>query len=122
MLASPKRVLVIDDSAHVRSAICARIRRMGHEAIEAADGRTGVELARSMRPDAALVDIWMPSMDGYQVAQHLRAELGAAARLVAMTAFAASDARQKCLDAGFDNCLFKPLDGAFLESWLGVVN
>jgi len=117
---SVKRILVVDDSAAVRDAVSSYVRRMGHEVYEAPDGRTAVELAASVRPEVALIDLWMPVMDGYQVVHRLRQELGAAPRLVAMTAHATAEARAKCLDAGFDLCVSKPLDPAFLSSWLGA--
>jgi len=115
-----KRVLVVDDSAHVRDAVCAYLRRKGHEVHEAADGRSAIALAIRVRPDAALIDLWMPAMDRYQVARRLRQELGTTPRIVAMSAHANAEARSVCLDAGFDHYLAKPIDTGFLDSWLGA--
>lgn len=92
---------------------------MGHEVHAAGDGPSAIALARKVRPDAALIDIWMPAMDGYQVGQRLRQELGAPLRMVAMTAFLPAESLGKWADAGFDQCLLKPIDARFLESWLG---
>ncbi|HTE51329.1 MAG TPA: response regulator, partial [Kofleriaceae bacterium] len=80
-----------------------------HEVDVAADGLSGVALVLKERPQVALVDIGMPGLDGYQVAQKLRAELDPSQlRLVAMTGFGQSSDRDRALAAGFDSHLIKP--------------
>lgn len=68
------RVLVIDDVPGVRRSIAALLSRAGHEVCEASDGRSGVEMAREVRPDVALVDMLMPEQDGLETIEMLRAQ------------------------------------------------
>jgi signal transduction histidine kinase len=103
------RIVVIDDNDDIRETMQQLLQSLGHVVDVAADGLTGVELVLKERPQVALVDIGMPGLDGYQVAQKLRAELGPnQLRLVAMTGFGQSSDRDRALAAGFDSHLIKP--------------
>lgn len=66
------RILVIDDVPGVRRSIAALLSRAGHEVSEAADGVAGVETARRLKPDVALVDMLMPEQDGIETLEALR--------------------------------------------------
>lgn len=68
------RVLIIDDVAGVRRSIAALLSRAGHEVSEAPDGVAGVEAARRLKPDLALVDMLMPEQDGVETLELLRNE------------------------------------------------
>lgn len=68
------RILVIDDVPGVRRSIAALLSRAGHEVSEAADGVAGVETARRLKPDVALVDMLMPEQDGIETIEALRRE------------------------------------------------
>jgi CheY-like chemotaxis protein len=69
-----RRVLVIDDDDDIRMLVRLSLQRVGGmEVIEAANGRAGVELARAERPDAILLDVMMPEMDGPATVRELRA-------------------------------------------------
>jgi CheY-like chemotaxis protein/anti-sigma regulatory factor (Ser/Thr protein kinase) len=103
------RIVVIDDNDDIRETMQQLLQSLGHVVDVAADGLSGVELVLKERPQVALVDIGMPGLDGYQVAQKLRAELGPnQLRLVAMTGFGQSSDRDRALAAGFDSHLIKP--------------
>ena len=65
------RVLVIDDEAPIRLLCRVNLEAAGMEIIEAEDGPSGLEAARSERPDAILLDVMMPGMDGWQVLEEL---------------------------------------------------
>jgi two-component system, OmpR family, response regulator len=69
------RVLVVDDTDIVRVALEVAVRRMGHEAVAAADGRTALDLALENPPDLAIIDMRMPGMDGAELFRELRARL-----------------------------------------------
>ena len=103
------RIVVIDDNDDIRETMQQLLQSLGHEVDVAADGLSGVALVLKERPQVALVDIGMPGLDGYQVAQTLRAELDPSQlRLVAMTGFGQSSDRDRALAAGFDSHLIKP--------------
>jgi CheY-like chemotaxis protein len=67
-----KRVLVIDDDPDIRMLVRISLERVGDEVIEAANGLEGVERARAERPDAILLDVRMPKMDGPATVRELR--------------------------------------------------
>ena len=69
--AAPTRVLVVDDEAPIRLLCRVNLEAEDMEVLEAADGISGVETARSERPDVILLDVMMPGMDGWQVAESL---------------------------------------------------
>jgi two-component system cell cycle response regulator len=83
----------------------------GHEAVEAHEGAEGIEKARLTRPDLILLDIHMPRMDGYEVAQVLSADPACShIPLVAVTALAMVGDREKILASRFSGYIAKPLD------------
>ncbi|HYI88144.1 MAG TPA: response regulator, partial [Burkholderiales bacterium] len=92
---------------------------MGHEVFVAHDARAALADLSRIRPDIALLDIAMPDMTGYELAREVRARLGAAVRIVALTGFGLAEDRVRALDAGFDQHLVKPADAVFLKSLLG---
>ena len=84
----------------------------------AADGPQGVKQALSLKPEIAIVDIGLPSMDGYEVARRVRAELGTDIRLVALTGYGRPEDQHRITRAGFDAHLTKPVDLADLAAVL----
>jgi DNA-binding response OmpR family regulator len=113
-----KRVLVVDDNVDAATALAVLLRAMGHEVFVAHDARAALADLSRIRPDIALLDIAMPDMTGYELARQVRARLGAAVRIVALTGFGLAEDRVRALDAGFDQHLVKPVDAAFLKSLL----
>jgi two-component system, sensor histidine kinase len=104
-------VLVIDDNADGREMLRCLCELYGHRVLEAGDGETGVMRAVEGHPDIAFVDIGLPTIDGYEVARRVRAELGAAApRLVALSGYGSLEHCARALEAGFDAHIAKPID------------
>src|SRR5262249_29766505 len=91
----------------------------GHQVSVAGSGPEGVELAFSIRPDIALIDIGLPGMDGNEVARHIRSLLGGnEISLIAMTGYGQPEDRRRALQAGFDRYLLEPVDTAVLSQLL----
>jgi PAS domain S-box-containing protein len=103
-------VLVIEDNTDAREMLHAWLEELGHRVYTARDGLDGLELARALKPDVALIDIGLPGLDGYQVAENLRA--GADAHqplLVAITGYGRPEDSARAREAGFDAHLVKPV-------------
>lgn len=102
-------MLVADDNHLSASSLSLLLELEGFEVATALDGAQALEQARSFRPDAALLDIGMPLMDGHEVARRIRAEpWGAAMLLVAFTGWSRTRDREEAFAAGFDQHLAKP--------------
>jgi CheY-like chemotaxis protein len=67
-----KKILVIEDDKEIRIILCSLLAKFGYYAIEAANGKTGLELAYSEIPDMIISDIYMPEIDGYDVLRNIR--------------------------------------------------
>ena len=109
------RILIIEDNEDARQMLQMLLVLAGHEVDAAADGPTGVEMARQKRPDIAVIDLGLPGMDGYEVARRLRREPRPELRLIALTGYGQAEDRRKTLEAGFDMHLVKPVDPARLS-------
>jgi signal transduction histidine kinase/CheY-like chemotaxis protein len=104
------RVLLIDDNEDARRMLAAHLAAEGYEVMEAADGAAGLALARSGKPELAIVDIGLPGMDGYEVASALRADPALTTmRLYALTGYGQETDRKRAFEAGFDEHFVKPL-------------
>jgi PAS domain S-box-containing protein len=111
--ARPLRVLIVEDRADAAESLALLLQLHGHEARVARDGPSALKEAASFGPDAVLLDIGLPGMDGYEVARRLRRqEGGGRALLVALTGYGAEDDRRRCLEAGCDGHLVKPAEPA----------
>ena len=105
------RIVVVEDNRDGREGLRMLLESWGHRVEEAGDGRRGLELALSSRPDVALIDVGLPELDGYQVAQAIRkAPGGERLLLVAVTGYGQPEDAQRAREAGFDAHLVKPLD------------
>jgi signal transduction histidine kinase len=105
------RILVVEDNDDIRETLKDLLEMCGHQVDVAGDGASGVEQTLSLRPDVALIDIGLPGLDGYQVAQKIRAEMPVAStRLIALTGYGQPDDKRRALAAGFDAHLVKPVD------------
>jgi signal transduction histidine kinase/ActR/RegA family two-component response regulator len=118
--AHPLRILVIDDSSMNQLVACRMLTKMGYTPIVATGGQQGLALALENDFDLLLVDLQMPDLDGYGVLHQLREARPAdkCPRLVAMTANALREDREKCLHAGFDAFLPKPFTSRDLKAHL----
>ena len=114
---APRRVLVVEDNRDSRETLRMLLELWGYRVEEAGDGLEGVRKALDWKPDAAVVDIGMPVMDGYAMARRVRQALGRDILLVALTAYRD---REKALEAGFDEHLVKPVRAADLQRALAA--
>jgi PAS domain S-box-containing protein len=113
------RILVAEDNAVNRRLVVILLEKRGHLVTAVEDGRAAVEAVAAARPgfDVVLMDLQMPGMSGLEATQVIRAregESGARLPIVALTAHALDGDRQRCLDAGMDDYLAKPIDVAEL--------
>jgi PAS domain S-box-containing protein len=114
-----RRILIIEDNADARAMLRHLLEAAGHEVHEAADGREGLAMALSLRPDVALVDLGLPGLDGYEIARQLRASDDRRnILLVAVTGYGSPEDRERSLLAGFDVHLVKPVDPDMLAGVL----
>jgi PAS domain S-box-containing protein len=102
-------VLLIEDNADARQSLRTLLERDGHRVEAAADGLSGLARAEASEPDIVLIDIGLPSLDGYEVARRIRARRGGAPILVAITGYGRADDRRRSFEAGFDAHLTKPV-------------
>jgi CheY-like chemotaxis protein len=110
------RVLVVDDNLDNAESLSMFVRLLGHEVETAHDGLQAIEVAQRFAPDLVLLDIGLPKLDGYEVAQRLRADATCkAACLVAITGWGRDEDNDRAMQAGFDHHLTKPVDPAVLE-------
>ncbi len=116
-----RRVLVVEDNADIRESLRLLLGLWGHEVLLAESGDDGLELALREKPDVALIDIGLPGLDGYEVAQRIRGQAAgrpSGIRLVAMTGYGQSADRRRAAQAGFDEHLLKPVDADTLQRLL----
>jgi PAS domain S-box-containing protein len=117
----PRKVVVVDDNIDAADALETLLTLGGIETRVAHDGLEALHTAAEFRPDAMVVDIGLPKLDGYGVAQRLRsAPWAAGMRLVALSGWAQESDRQKSREAGFDVHLAKPVTFAILMDALGT--
>jgi CheY-like chemotaxis protein len=103
-------VLVVEDNALNRKLVRDVLGHAGYRVLEAGDAERGIEMARAERPDLVLMDVQLPGIDGVEALACLRAdEATAAIPVVALTALAMKDDRERFLAAGFDGYLEKPV-------------
>jgi CheY-like chemotaxis protein len=110
--ATPPRILVVDDRETNRFLLEVFLRRNGFEPELASGGEEAVQLATARRYDAILMDLQMPQVDGYMATARIRAAetAGRHTIIIALTASIARGTREKCLAAGMDEHLSKPLE------------
>jgi CheY-like chemotaxis protein len=105
------RILLVEDNELNRDMLTKRLRHRGYEVILAANGRQGIDMARSQQPDVVLMDLSLPEIDGWQAARILKNDAATCAiPVVALTAHAMLGDREKALEAGCDDYATKPLD------------
>lgn len=113
-----RRIVIVEDNKDVRDLLLLRLRRLGHDVLDAPDGEEGLRVVLKEKPDLALVDLGLPGMDGFEVAKGVRAELGQEVVLVAVSGFGQPEDKRRALEAGFDEHITKPADVRDIESIL----
>jgi len=112
-----RRILVVDDNADSAETMALLLKMSGHEVIIAHDGESTLEAASKHRPEIILLDVGLPGMHGYEVAQRLRTlPENENLVIVALTGYGQEQDRQRALEAGFDYYFVKPVDFSKLES------
>ncbi len=108
--AQGQKILIVDDNADLVEHISKLLELSGHTVATAFDGHTALEAARSFGPDVVLLDLGLPGLDGYHVAETLRHESGFAdVRFIAVSGYGQPEDRRRTREAGFDHHLVKPV-------------
>jgi CheY-like chemotaxis protein len=118
------RVLLVEDSLMNQKLVEALLERQGHQVIVANDGQEGVAAARTQPLDLILMDIQMPHMDGLEATVAIRQaekQKGTHVPIIAMTAHAMQGDRERCLEAGMDEYLAKPIRSQRLFDTIAAV-
>jgi CheY-like chemotaxis protein len=113
------RVLVVDDNQDSAETMAEILKMWGHDVRTAHDGAGAIEAARAYRPDAVLLDLGLPVMDGFETARRLRQE-GLGKLLVAVTGYGGVEDRRRATEAGFDTHLTKPVSPEDLRRVLAL--
>jgi two-component system CheB/CheR fusion protein len=111
------RILIVDDHRDAANALAALLEGSGHETAACYEGKAAIETAKSYRPKVVILDIGLPGMDGYEVAQQLR-ELLPNVKLIALSGWVAEEDSRRARNAGFDHYLVKPLQLVELQKLL----
>src|SRR3954447_15423446 len=106
-----RRILLVEDNEDNRIIYSTVLRHVGYDVLEAEDGEQALKVARESRPDLILMDISIPKIDGWEATRTLRREKGLAnVPIIALTAHALPDDRDKAALAGFSAYLAKPVE------------
>jgi CheY-like chemotaxis protein len=117
------RILVVDDNVDSVESLAALLRASRHDVRTAHDGPTALEAALDYLPNVVLLDIGLPRMNGYEVAEKMRQQpLIKNVVLVAMTGYGQESDRQRSREAGFDHHLVKPADIGKLQQILATIS
>ena len=113
----PQRVLIVDDNVDAATALAAVLRHYDHTVTVAHSGPVGIETARTFQPQVALIDLGMPGMNGFEVAERLRAA-HKDLLLIAVSGYSGEESRRRARDARFDEYVIKPFDPQALQELL----
>ncbi|MBB4639599.1 response regulator [Longimicrobium terrae] len=108
---SSPTVLLVEDNEDNRTIYTTILRHVGIDVIEAANGEDGIRLARERRPAVILMDVAMPGIDGWEATRRLKADMETAhIPVIALTAHAMAEDRQRAAEAGCEGYLAKPIE------------
>lgn len=115
------RLLIVEDNPINQKVAERALSRLGFEADITSDGREALEAVKTRRYGLILMDCMMPEMDGYEATREIRAFEGEHSHtpIVAFTADTTHSCRERCLEAGMDDYLTKPIDMGLLRKALG---
>jgi len=104
-------VLIVEDNEMNRDMLSRRLERRGYDVLIAVDGENGIEVARANRPDLILMDMSLPVVDGWEATRRLKADDKLKhIPIIALTAHAMANDREKALEAGCDEYDTKPIE------------
>jgi len=110
-------VLAADDDDDILELVAFRLERSGYTVVQAHDGEEALELARSSRPDLAVLDVMMPKMDGFELTRRLREEEATSKMPIILRTARTQEADiQRGFDAGADDYIRKPFSPQELRS------
>ncbi len=112
-------VLIVDDHPINRMLLSEQLGTLGYQVKTAQDGVDALNVLSRNEIDIVLTDVNMPNMDGYRLTQRLR-QLGHVFPVIGVTANALAEEKQRCMDAGMDNCLSKPVTLDVLKVTLAI--
>ncbi|HZU34943.1 MAG TPA: ATP-binding protein, partial [Gemmataceae bacterium] len=117
--AQPVRVMVVDDNRDAGESLGMLLELFGHEVVVVHSGARAIQTIGTFHPDVVLLDIGLPDMNGYQVAQRLRQQAGGdGLTIVAVTGYGQQEDRQRAAAAGFNHHFAKPVDTNALQELL----
>jgi DNA-binding response OmpR family regulator len=108
--AKARRVLVVDDNQDAADSLAMLLGVRGEEVRIAYDGATALEVERDFKPDVVLLDIGLPAVSGYDVAERIREKRGDKVLIVAITGWGQEKDLRRAEDAGIDHHFTKPVD------------
>ena len=116
----PLTILLVDDNLALRTSYTEALTELGYDVIGAGDGDEAVKLAAARLPDVALIDIHLPTVNGYQVARALKSQPATRSiRLVMLSGMTLDETtRRLSLNAGFDDCIDKMAGPSALDALL----
>lgn len=113
------RILVVDDNHDSALSLAMMLSIMGHETRTAHDGESAVSTAESFLPEVVLLDIGLPKLNGYEVAQRIRqSDWGRSMFLIAVTGWGQDEDRQRSAEVGLNLHMVKPVEPVLLERLL----
>jgi two-component system cell cycle response regulator DivK len=105
------KILIVEDNEDNWQILSRRLRRRGYDVVVARNGKQGMDMARSERPDLILMDMNLPLLDGWEATRMLKKSPKTQhVPVVALTAHAMSGDRDKCIEAGCDDYHTKPVE------------
>jgi CheY-like chemotaxis protein len=114
---TPRRILIVDDNRDGAETMGMLLELSGHEIHLAHTGAEALEVGGRTRPEIGLLDIGLPDMSGYELAERIRREAwGAGMILIAITGWGHTSDKRRAFTAGFNHHLTKPIDPTHLEA------
>jgi signal transduction histidine kinase/ActR/RegA family two-component response regulator len=119
--AASRRIMIVEDQRDAAEMLAMLLTAQAHQVHIAADGHAALQSVGQFRPDIMLIDIGLPGMSGYDLAERIRRDQSLGhVLLVALTGYGGPDDRTRALECGFDHHVVKPIDEAALEELLRV--
>jgi CheY-like chemotaxis protein len=111
-----RRILVVEDDIDSARSLTWILRDMGHDVEYAINGYVAVDMAERLHPEFVFLDLALPGMNGFEVCRRLKRMPGLdGTRIIAVSAYAQAEYRQRAKDAGCDAYIVKPLDPSILD-------